>query len=154
MSDEVGTVQFHDANEASAQSEAAALADLISRSEVKLANLKVQNLVYENNRHEQLQIDGSRAAIAQISGSISRIEAQASQMLESIESAIEEQLTVVTAPGMFGIPIPVASTKSITAMGGTYAGLRLTAAQQRKQRTTMQTRLDDLLRVQSLHTAK
>jgi hypothetical protein len=116
--------------------------------------LKVQNLVYENNRHEQLQIDGSRAAIAQISGSISRIEAQASQMLESIESAIEEQLTVVTAPGMFGIPIPVASTKSITAMGGTYAGLRLTAAQQRKQRTTMQTRLDDLLRVQSLHTAK
>jgi hypothetical protein len=152
MSEEIASVQFNEVNDT--QSEAQALADLIARSEQKLANLQVQNLVYENNRHEQALIDGSRAAIAQITTTIAKIEEQAVQVLESIESAIDEQLNTAPAMGQFGIPVAAPSSKSVTALGATYAGLRLNAAQQRKQRAVMQQRLDDLLRVQAQHVVR
>ena len=52
--------------------------------------MKQQNYVLENNKREQASIDGAVAAIAVIDSTIARLERQSAEMLESIESAVEQ----------------------------------------------------------------
>ncbi len=174
MSDEVGTVQFRDApqdavapvaaltvgeavaNTSAAPSPAATidtaeLEALIVASEKKLAELKVQNLVADNNRREQQQIDAAMAALVQMDHTIDRFEKLSAEALQQIDVAAELQLNG-SSTGMFGAPLPPKQTAVNAAAA--YGGLRYSLAQHRQSRARMQERLDTLLRVQAQHVVR
>jgi hypothetical protein len=121
---------------------------LIVASEKKLAELKIQNFVHDNNVREQAQITSAENALAQMDATIERFEQLSAEALQQIDVAAEAQLNG-TSTGMFGAPLPPKQTAVSAAAA--YGGLRYSLAQHRQSRARMQGRLEDLLRVQAQH---
>jgi hypothetical protein len=131
--------------------EAVDLERLIEGAESKLRELRAANFAADNNRQEQRQIDAAIAAIAQLDATITRFETLSTQALESVESAVEQQINGIPVLGQWGVP-QIANLHSQAA--GTYAQLRLSLAQHRRSRALQAERLETLRRVQAQHSPK
>ncbi len=136
------------ANTPAAPSETADLEFLIESAETKLRELRAANFAADNNRQEQRQIDAAEAALAQLDNTIRRFEILSTQALESVESAVEQQINGIPVLGQWGVPQIVSMH---TQAAGTYAQLRLSLAQHRRSRALQMERLTTLRRVQAQH---
>lgn len=147
----VAPIAVGEAAVAPAPTEEADLEHLIAAAQQKLDFMKQQNYVLENNKREQASIDGAVAAIAVIDSTIARLERQSAEMLESIESAVEQLVNGTPSVGQFGVPL---QTNMHAQAAGTFAHLRLSLGQQRKSRALQMERLEILRRVQAQHSPK